>query len=315
MRYNGNFRRNGSGAASSVVVNNDLPRGRDYRQYNATAEDVIALVNGAGFTVRYGKQNLGYFASERQALFEAGRQGATAYKMTREGEPHRATRVILTPIDDEESQTPTAAELIADKIRDQIGVGDAPLSPLAKQRVVLMLLSFCKDKQIAWESFHILYPMALREQFNRLWDNIEAESKPITSKETFSNYAEARGLQDVAEAMIDNDLDACIKACSKCNISSAQFEELYKNSLQNSCSVSEDFYEKVSKHIARDSVERRIDGDIFRMLKNEPYLKSMVASGNEEGIVDYLQSNGYHRREAEEICSEMISLGKLVNRI
>lgn len=290
---------------------------RDYRQYNATAEDVIALVNGAGYSVRFGKQTIGYFATERQAIFEAGRQGAIAYKIVRQGSPHKATHVMLVPVDDEEeTQSPTAAELIADKIRDQIGAGEAPLSPLAKQRVVVMLFNYCKDRQIAWECFHILYPVAMQEQFGRLWTNISESDQPaITSKDTFNQYAQSRNLQEVADAIISKDTNSCMKACSTAGLSSAQFQEIYNKAKQNSCDAGDDFYESVARHIAREAVEKRIDGDIFRMLKNDPHLRAMASNGNEDGIIDCLQSNGYQRREAEEICSEIISIGKLVSKI
>jgi hypothetical protein len=320
MRYEGNFRRtlvkNGSGQVAQHHEIPDRAKERDYRQYNASAEDVIAMVNGAGYAVRFGKQTIGYFASERQAVFEAGRHGATAYKIVREGDPRRATMVVLVPLDEEEEETPTAAELIADKIRDQIGVGDAPLSPLAKQRVVLMLFSYCKDKQIAWECFHILYPIALQEQFDRLWENINEKEQPvITTKDTFNQYAESRNLQEIANAIIAKDANACMKACSKLSVSLGQFDDLYNKAMQNSCDAGADFYNAVAGHVARESVERRIDGDIFRMLKNEPTLRRMATNGNEEGIIDYLQSSGYQRREAEEICSEIISIGRLVSKI
>lgn len=315
MKYRGNFRRplvkNGSTQPHTI----ERAAERDYRQYNATADDVIAMVNGAGFTVKYGKQTIGYYATERQASFEAGRLGAVAYKLVRAGDPNKSTHVILVPVEDEEYNNPTAAELIADKIRDQISADDAPLSPLAKQRVVLMLFSYCRDKQIAWECFQILYPIALKEQFERLWGNVSESDSPISEKDAFNQYAQARSLQEVAEAILAKDVKACIAACASLNVSSSQFEELYQKALQNNFGVSDNFHETVAKHIARSSVERRIDGDILRMLKSAPMLKVMASTGNDDGIIEYLQSNGYQKREAEEICSEIISIGKLINNI
>lgn len=297
--------------------NSDLSHGREFRTLNATAEDAIAMLNGAGYTVRYGKQILGYFSSQREAVFEAGRQGATAYKLVRQGDYRSPTHVVLVPVE-ETQQLQTPAELIAEKIRDQIGAGDAPLSPLAKQRVVMMLFNFCKDKNIAGDSFHILYPAALTEQFNRLWSNLEHEEKPQpTSLDAFMDFASARDCQEVAKTILDENVDACVAACSKKHLSEKQFEDLYVNgALRSGCiKENQDFLNSVLRHLARESVERRIDGDILRMLRREPSLRAMAASGNEEGIVDFLTSNGYTRREADEACSEIISVGKFVNKI
>jgi hypothetical protein len=325
MRYEGSFglTKNGSSTTAKKreepLEDSEYSRAeeRDYRRYNATVEDVIALVNGAGYTVRFGKQTLGYFSNQRQAVFEAGRQGAKAYKIVREGKPNSSTLVVLIPVEDSGSNSQSAAELIADKIRDQIEAGDAPLSPLAKQRVVMMLFSFCKEKDMSEECFQILYPMATKEQFDRLWRGIsEKEIAPqITTKENFFQYADSRGFINIAQAIVKNDLNACLISCSAASISEAQFEDLCKSAVNNSISTNSSLLNATRRHIARESVERRLEGDIFRMLKNDENLRRMAVSGNTEGICDYLTSNGYSAREAKEASDEIVSLGTLANKM
>ena len=283
---------------------------RDFRTYNATAEDVIAMANGAGYTVRFGKQIVGYFGIRSQAIQEAELKNAKAYKIERAGNSNRVILVELT----DEIQTPSAAELIADKIRDQIEVGDAPLSPLAKQRVVMMLHNVCHDKAMSQECFEILYPMAKKDQFDRLWSNI-SEKEEHKNEDAFMQYAESNDLIDLAIALIDKDKTICANICSSKGVTQRQFEELYDCALDNKrIENDQSFLEKVLRHIARGSVERRIDGDIIRMLRTAPYLNTMAVLGNDEGIMDYLTSNGYERRESEEICSEIIYVGKLLSQ-
>ena len=322
MKYTGSFglKRNGSDVAvEREQAEYSRAAERDYRKFNATTDDVLALVNGAGFTVRFGKQTLGYFSTQRQAVFEAGRRGGKAYKIVREGRPNSSTLVVLIPIEEgeESNSSPSAAELIAEKIRDQIGAGDAPLSPLAKQRVVMMLFSFCKDREISEECFQILYPVATKEQFDRLWRNLSEKETPthITTKENFLQYADGRGLLILANAMMAGDTNSCLRACSDAKLSEAQFEDLYENSNNNGIRIGKVLIDVLRSHIARDNVERRIDGDIFRMLKNDNHLKRMAVSGNSEGITDYLTSNGYSAREAREASDEIVSIGKLVNKM
>ena len=329
MKYNGNFRnnntpqnyrnnhlnRNGSLQNArfdnhSETDNYSRAEERDFRTYNATPEDAIALATGAGFTARFGKQTIGYYSSKRQALYEAGKMDGKAYQITKEN-----NRIILTPVDDNEDLSPTPAEMIADKIRSKIDVGDAPLSPLAKQRVVMLLFNSCQDKQIAFESFQILYPISNKEQFNRLWASLSDSPQPKkpNTTDSYLDYAEARGFKEIAEAILRADANSCKNLCSASDISPKQFDELYNYAVQNGCILNNSaFVSDIIKHITRENLEKRIDGDILRMIKNEPFLKKMAMSGNEDGITDYLMSSGYSKRESEEICSEIISISRLI---
>ena len=142
------------------------------RQVHASPEDAFEMVQGFGYTVKYGKQNLGYFATQREAVLEAGRKNAQAYKIHRaQGSSNHAAAVILIPVD-EVSTVASPAEAIARTIKEQVGSRDGPISPLAKQRVVMMLFTTVRDRQLSQEAFDILYPSSSAEQFERYWSGL-----------------------------------------------------------------------------------------------------------------------------------------------
>ena len=299
-----------------------MNNGREYKEYSATPEDATAMVQGFGYTVRYGKQNLGYYATQREAIIEAGRKDGAVFRIKRlpAEKSGSASLVVLIPLDEVESIDSTA-ESIAKSIKEQIGAHDGPISPLAKQRVVILLYTICKDKRISKDAFDVLYPAASDEQFDRLWDNLieKSDKDPSVSKrEQWLEYAESRGLETVVSNILNNDINGCYVSCEKTGITLKQFNDLLDRAVNLSVinhDIAEKLKDSLSVHIARVSAEKSLGGDIMSMLLNDPGLMNMAKLGDGPGIVDYLHSSGNSKKEAEEISGEIISLSKLLRTL
>lgn len=307
------FVRNGS-TAINCIDRNDIELAEPYsersdRTASASPGDAIAMMNGAKFCCKIGKQNIGYYSSKSKAVFDADRQGGVAYEIVKSGKAGLVTLVRVE--DDVIDEKPTAAEIIADKVRQQITKSDAPLSPLAKQRAVLILQNSCRDKDISFESFMILFPASNKEQFERLWSNTTHQEEQEGDLPLL-RFAETMDIKPLTEAMLMNDIGMCEKLIPRyCDIQS--FDKVVEYAKSTGAGIEEKISTAVRKRIAQNNVEQRLpDGDIAKMIKGNGHIKSMIASGNEDGISDYLMSNGYDRREAEELASEMISLSALV---
>lgn len=316
MKYNGNFRLSNS---SKPIKRNPAPSiplkpaysERGMREASATAEDAIASVNGARYCCKSGKINIGYYSSKGDAIFDANRNGAIAYEIIRDS----VGKISLIEIDGDISESPTVSELIADKVREQITTSDAPLSPLVKQRVVIILRSSCRDKDISFDAFKILFPVSSQEQFNRLWENAAHSNDNGEVINQFDNFAASRGMNLLVNAVISGDIKSCEKSIER-NFTIRDFEDIVSFARNNNTELNKDAVEYVRRRLAQNTVENRIqDGDIVRMINNNKILRSMALSGNTDGIIEYLCSNGYSNREAEELADEIVSVSNLIAKL
>lgn len=317
--------------------------GREYKDILASPDDAIALFQGHAYTVRYGKQCLGHFSTQKSAAFEAGRQDAKAYKIESiKGKHGASSRVVLVPIE-ELSTVDTPAENIARKVIEHIGATNGPVSPLAKQRVVALLHSMCDDKDLSEEVFLVIYPASNKDQFLRMWNNI-APAKTITqnpvnnnqhvnniqhannnqsnkrvsiqtNREKLLDYSQTRGFEQITEAMLMGNLDKCADLCVNAGIEALKFEELINYSVDLgilTIEQSDKIKNSVLKHIARNSVEKRINNDIMSFIKKNPRIVRMAAAADVYGISQELINSGYGKREADELAAEIVSLSKML---
>lgn len=313
--------------------------GRAYKELQASPEDAIAMSQGYRFTVRYGKQNHGYFATQSDAVKVANKRDAVVYCMQRADSASGASsRIILKEIKNLET-VDTPAEIMAKRITEYIGASDGPISPLAKQRIVAILYSACPNKGLSEEVFMVLYPASSKEQFNRLWLNSasstpreEVKDKPIAVKEVrtatkesvsaqtpakiktpverFTEEFENEGLGELASRIVTGDTQSCVKLCMKLNIDSKKLDSVLESAFITGA-VTREYGKLISTHLARSVAESRINGDILSLIRNSPSLIRMASNNDSYGIIEDLRSSGYGKRESEELAGEIISLNRV----
>jgi ribosomal protein S10 len=315
---------------------------REMRDQNPTADDAMALMRGAGYVVKSGKQTICYCQSHREALFEAGKAGAVAYKITKEITIGRPAAIYLTRLDSSvDSDVETVSEKIADYAREQIGATYGPMSPLSKQRVVFTIYPVVDgNKDLAYDAYELLYPSSNKEQFNRFWEIIDSSNikkynsaksnstktnntintseNSSNSRESIVQYAESHGLSNVLSEVLRKNIKICVEVCRVEDISLSVFENLLNKAriLGEISDVDFDsFMKAVGNDISLRSVERRIGGDILSMVSNNPTIMNMVKSGNDDGISDILCSMGYSQFESNELAIEIVSLGRLIGSL
>lgn len=299
---------------------------RDMKAPVATADDAIALMRGAGYVVRSGKQIICYCQSQREAVVEASRKGGVAYKICKEARSvGRPASIELVRIDSEiATNAETLSERVADYVREQIGATYGPLSPLAKQRVVFTLHSVVQgDKGLAFEVYELLYPASNKEQFDRFWQMLsskEEQVKPVKNndnhnRESLVQYAETRGLELVLTEVLRKNYRGCIEVCRNLDVPLSVFDNLLSKA-RTIGEITEDEYNKFIKSVGNDiasrAVERRIGGDVLSLILNNQSIMGMVRTGNEEGIEEILLNMGYDRVEAAELARETISIGNMI---
>ena len=308
--------------------------GREFRDIQASNQDAIELIQGNRYTVRYGKQVIGHYPTLHSASHEAGRKSGIVYEIIRsKSQNGRSAEITLQRIDDiPDSETP--AELIARDIVKQLGATDGPVSPLSKARAVALLQSCTKDRGLSEEAFLVIYPSSSPEQFERLWDSIFAkpndrnnnrthtvtqEQRPkheISEREKLLSYAQTHGWEKITEALITENVKECVKHCIDKGISQKQLDGLVDYSVSLGviqANKRDALKNNILRHLARHTVEQRLDGEVLGLINNNKFIAKMAASGNSDGIEEELSNRGFNKRESEELASEIMDLSKLIN--
>lgn len=281
------------------------------RTPNATPEDAHQMLIGNGYVVKYGKQTICYTAVASQAEVEASRHEAEAYKIVRGSDG----KIYLEDI---EYLPPTAAEEIAARISEEITGGrNNPISPITKQRAILLMKSSGLERGLAKEAFAIIYPSAREEQFNRMWDSFSRET--TDSRQRFLDYAVSKGVERVTEKLLQKNLDACAKEVFESGIGILSFKDVCAKAEQYGV-IDPDYSRRAMSHVEeslkRMQLERSIGDDVFSLAESDTLILRMAESGNREGISERLQNTrSIDKIYADEIADEIVSSYRVMKRL
>lgn len=280
---------------------------------NATPDDAFQLMNGYGYVVKYGKQVIGYHATARSASIQADQRDANAYKITKNG-----NQVVLEDIDSAEAPTP--AEEIAARISEEITGGvNRPISPMTKQRSVMLMRSAEIQSELAFEAFLIIYPSSNQDQFNRMWASVPVKNQETDDRQRFMDYAMTKGVEPIIESVFTGKFDECAKRAMEIGLSTTTFSELMDKAVEYGVidsNKSKEVTSTVSKLLTRKLLERSTGDDIFQIINSDDLIKRMAESGNVDGIADRLTGvRGIDSDYANEIAREVISSYSLLKSL
>lgn len=281
------------------------------RTPNATPEDAHQLILGNGYVVKFGKQTICYTAIASTAEAEAAKYDATAYRIVR-GEDGKIY------LDDVEYLPPTASEQIAAKISEEITGGrNRPISPITKQRAVMLMRSSGLEAQMAEECFMIIYPSSRADQFRRMWNSLS--EKTTDSKQRFLDYAASKGVEKIAEKLIQKKMNECAIEVLNSGIGITTFRDVCDKA-SNHGVITSDYSDLaksfVGEYVARSQMERSIGDDILLFAESDELIMRMVDSGNREGISDRIQiTRSVEKTYADEIADEIVASFAVMRRM
>lgn len=276
---------------------------------NPTPNDAINLMNGKPFSVRNGDIPVLYFQTETECLIYADRAGLKAYVTERDNSRQFSTAITLRQVFGYPTGVDTPAEQIAKSVRSQITSDEnAPLSPLSKERVVIILKTTCKDKSLSKESYKVLFPYSSDEQFDRLWGS----SSEVSQDDIIERYAETRGCLKVLDHIASGNANAITK--EKFDIRSvSEVSEMCVNVGKCDRKTSDKLIRDLSKFTSSLKVEAALGSGVSSILSKNPILKRMVVNGNSSGAQDYLQETlGFSKRESEDLCEELLAIAPML---
>ena len=279
---------------------------------NATPQDCLNLVQGRPFSARKGSIAVMYFAKESECFLYADRQALTAHITERDS----SQLVTVREISGYPESKSSPAEIIAESVKAQLTPDkSSPLSPLAKERAVIILSKLCKEKPLTLAAYMLLFPYSSEVQFERLYN---ANKKPqITDDDILHQFADSRGCAALLPMIESRDASSVINHCLKNRINFTNAAEVVAMSM-NHGKIDSVAAESMNKHITRyensTMIERSLGPSLSTILSRHKVLARMVRNSNQEGAIDYIEENlGMSRSEAVDVYEELSAIAPLLS--
>lgn len=288
----------------------------------ADANDAINFLKGNGFVAKDGEIAIGYYRTETQAVDEASRNGAIAYKIIRDDSRAGATAIALVELDTFDTRFSTPAESIAESVREALNVGKNDfISPIMKSRAIVLLKSTCQDtKPLAFEAYSLLFPYSKKEQFDRLWSEVsdfqssdEESDQDNNALRTLNEFAKSRSMIDALPLIKSGNSKGLI---SFIELTSARLVNVISTieMARKIGAISAESAKSLSGDSERFCAVRQAEekhGSVIKILKQYPNLRKFVASRNQDAIADFLSSR-MDKSDAKEYAEEMVKLSNLI---